>query len=318
VIHRIFVVLILCALCRPDVVAARAPLIAERSTVVSTNRTKIFVSERTTHRIVILSSDGKPIGSIARNSSDTVTTDREGNLYAAPEYGNRVEIYAPPYARVSKILSFGTQSVRFVATDQKSDIFAVVTVYNGGGPGPPMIYFFKHGATSPCNVLKQQPGIPVYYAYGAFDSQGTLFLSAGNDSGETTVASVPGECSATKATNNVFSQPLDPYGIVTIDANNDVVIQDFSVSSWPIYTFRHPINHVFGAPISTTTLATEHGYAPQALAMGNDGHSIWGAFAGRFAGLNAYAYPAGGKPIQRIGGLQYIWSVATYPAFIPK
>jgi len=293
-----------------DVSVAREALLRKQFT--------IFVSERTTHQIVILDSQGKQIGAISRNAADTISTDSDGNVYAVPEYGNRLDIYKPPYKAAPTVLRFGTQSVVFAAVDQKTGVYAVVTLYNGGGPGPPVIYFFRHESVKPCNVLGQQPGIATYGAYGAFDGEGTLFLVAGTNSGKTTVASIAGECSATTAVADSFVEPIDPYALVTVNADDDIVIQDFSVKSWPVYTYKHPVKGVFSKPVSTTVLAPSNGSAPQALLLGVDGRSIWGAFFETFAPLSLYRYPAGGVPIQSIHGLRYIWSVATFPALVPK
>jgi hypothetical protein len=216
-------------------------------------------------------------------------TDAHGNLYVAPVVGGYstpfLRIFPPPYTKAAHTLNFGQYATDGIAVDNRRGIFAVTTIYAGGGPGGTRIMFFNEDGNVPCKTLTFNGAI----ANGsAFDHEGTLFAT--NAGGTAVIAEISGECNATKIVLDTL--PLGVYpDELYINKNDDIVFEN---GLKDVLTYAHPKNGTFGAPVAQTNLDPVDGKTTYFSCLSSDGQYLWAANGDT---RSEYRYPQGGAPI---------------------
>jgi hypothetical protein len=269
------------------------------------------------------------LGSIAAPGG-AIVSDMSRNIYDLRYDLTHIDIYGPPYNKSPEIIALpGSEKVRGLAVDSRTGVLAILGCRCGRLQAIAIINFYRPGHTTPCNTLTPSL-IQGSGGSAAFDREGTLFFQSANG-GNIGIYSVANECQATTVTPLTFTNPIYPYGQIFVNKDDNIVIQSYGSppallaanalpvtnSPWPIYTYAHPINGVFAAPIATTVLQ-QYGKnidAPEQMwGMGSDGKTLWGASDLR-AGLRLFKYPAGGPSLQTIDTPPG-W-VAVVPPLIP-
>jgi hypothetical protein len=277
-------------------------------------------------RVYVYNAEFSQIGIIALpgKGSSVLSTDLRGNLYVAPQNSREVRIYRPPsYTQFTTIGPLPQSDLVFgIALDQVTGVLAVLECQCAYGSASE-IYFYKAGQTSPCNVLS----VPDIGTAAVFDREGTLYFQVFDTGPNGTLASVAGECKATTYTDLSFKSPIYPYGKLGISRDDDIIVQSFgspdekkdALSVWPLYTYAHPINGVFGDPIATTPLET-YGGGPDGEegfeALTSDGSHLLGSLVfGGGGGIHLFRYPQGGRSERVINVAN--GSVAVFPPIVP-
>lgn len=237
-------------------------------------------------------------------------------MYIRDPNSNHVHIYSPPYTGKPTVITFGSEQVHSLAVYLSTGMFAVTTQVRKDGSG--RVNFFRRGEITPCAIV----AVPTNYpdeAGAAFDAEGDLFFNVANQSsnGQSLIASVSGGCSAKVVQIYQFTKKvISPEAFIAFDKNDNIVLQDWNgTRGLMIYTFAHPKNGVFGSPISETKPRYYNGYLPFFLAMGSDGAHFWASFIGTTLGY--YNYPAGGKPVVLLLGLDGVNGIAVLPPLVP-
>jgi len=246
-----------------------------------------------------------------------LATDGSGNLYVARQGTTEIRIYdAPSYTTYATIELPPKDSVQGVAVDENTGVFAVLECECGTGQKS-AIYFFRHGDTKPCRVFTDFPGAGVS---AVFDKEGTLFFQAIDQ--DIVVASLTGECDSGTYREYSFKLPINPVSRYGISKSDDIIIQangsdDDINSPWVLYTYKHPVDGVFGKPIATTPLQLYPSSGEEVYdAIAADGNHIWGSQAGgNKGGTREFAYPQGGKSIRTVDVPP--GEVAVFPPLVP-
>ncbi len=213
-----------------------------------------------------------------------------------------------------------TETVDAVAVDPKTDLVAVTTFENPES-GPPEIVFFKHGASTPCNVV-QASAVAQIFQNASFDASGTLYFGAADGQGREYLASTSGGCSAKNIQTYALPDIVRYLGDIAFNFQDNLVLQDFLglPVPGPLYTFAHPRNGKIGKLLSKTTLdPLDKSYTPGMVTMTSDGKHLW-AIAyppGPTNYMAEYNYPQGGAPIKLLHGIQQPITAAVFPNYVP-
>jgi len=283
---------------------------------------KLFIWDYFNDTTGVFDSSGNRLATIPYGGN--LATDSEGNLYIAHSNGpTEFRIYAPPYTTspTSVQLPKGLK-INFVTVDQKTGVVAALTQSSRIGGGDSEALFYRHGETDPCATVPYQKHV-VYSFSGAFDAQGILFVASTTPNNDAVVASISGECAATTVEVNTYPPQFKPYGFTAVDANNNIVVQNYTNSGLgPLLVFKHPSGGSFGQPISTITFKPFQNQYPAAGALTDDGY-IWLLFYSNVnpssgaQAVDQYSYPTGGNPVQSITSITEPNGIAVYPAVIP-
>ena len=296
----------------------------ERNSV-AVGRAALFVESFTSdNTIYVFNAQDDLVQKIALNlgkgQGSSLAVDQSGNLYVAPLGLSFVRIYAGPnYSSYSQLNLPKSSAVRSIAIDEHTGVLAVLRcncAFGGGGK----IYYYRPNTTVPCDVVDT----PVFGDQAIFDREGTLFFFVEGDSQQSGyVASLAGECKASTVSQLSFQVPIYPYGTFAVNKDDNLVIQSFgsppvlgnTKSLWPIYTYAHPRNNVFGLPLATTVL-NEYGKSETQetfYAISGDGRHLWGE--GFDNGLREFPYPKGGPAGHLINNVS--GSLAVNPPLVP-
>jgi hypothetical protein len=278
----------------------------------------LFVGESGRPETAIFNAQNQQIGSIAAPTA-SVAFDRQGDYYVAPVgTSSALFIFQPPYKQKPQLISFGqTQLTWGVAVDTLTGVFAVSLAYGGGGPGPGYVEFFKHGATSPCAIVKANGG--QLGPGSAFDREGRLFLDDPLNDGSSAIASISGECSARSIEVDTLPSPgIQPRNPFTFNSDDNLVFQDNN--SEQVLTFAHPKNGKVAAPITTTILNlpdTRWRTGVFLDCLTADAQHLWAIPLTNYEKqLLLFRYPQGGTPIAAIN-VPNGYSCAVTPPLIP-
>lgn len=159
------------------------------------------------------------------------------------------------------------------------------------------IYFYPPGSIYHNRVAT---GLFESFMFGAFDKSGNFYNDGIAQSGATGIGVVPSGSSADKPTG--ISGVIRPAGI---DVAADGIINIVDQACPCIRRYRGS-SHVGDIKLSGVE-------DPIAIALNKQNNRIWvtDAKAGK---LYEYRYPAGGKPLAAIGGLQDNYGVGVLPA----
>jgi hypothetical protein len=289
------------------------PAISEASLFILpySDQRSIYVYDSSYSRVGKITLDGNGGGG-------PIATDVVGNLYVARQNTREVRIYsAPSYTSYASIELPPKDLVGGIAVDENTGVFAVLECQCGGTGQKSAVYFFRHGETTPCRVFTDFPGAGVS---AVFDKEGTLFFQAIDQ--DIVVASVTGECGSGTYREYSFKLPINPVSRYGISKDDNIIIQangsdDDTNSPWVLYTYKHPVNGVFGKPIATTPMEL---YPPDGEEVYDasiaDGTHIWGSQAGGTkGGTREFAYPQGGKSIRVVDVPP--GEVAVFPPLVP-
>lgn len=270
----------------------------------------------TLDNIVLYDSAEKRIGVIkSPDGFGDLAIDKAGSIYyaSASQYASTLSIYSPPYSGVPTVISFGSVGyVTAVAVDWTTGVFAVTTAQ----PTPnsnAAVSFFRHGETSPCDVIQAPSGWAPASARAAFDAAGVLF-TAFYTTGPTFIASISGQCQAKSL--HQYSPTLPGVGDLQFDTHDHLVVEVIRTqyANW-IATYGHPAYGKLGALLSKTPVSTINGKPPLLLTLSSDGKTLW-ASSFTTDGVGLFDYPSGGSPI-KVLKVNKVAAGAVYPQIMP-
>ncbi len=271
-----------------------------------------FASEFRKRDVILLDKNNQRVGVI--NDGDIPFVDKTGLLYLEKRDEPNIDIYEPPYTGKPLVINFGSEQVHSMAIDQITGMFAVNAQVRSNGAG--RLHFFRRGQTTPCAIVTGSAEYPLN-AGATFDAEGTLFFNVTSTiTGKSLIASSADGCNAKTIQVYQFTTKISPQVGMGFDKNDDLVLQNwYGLTPLTLFTFAHPKNGVFGAPISETVPRQYNGVYPQFLSMGSDGAHVWLGYLGTTLGY--YNYPAGGKPVTLLEGLPDVNGVAVLPPLVP-
>jgi hypothetical protein len=221
-----------------------------------------------------------------------LAVDTAGDLYIAT--GTRgILVYKNDYKTLIATL-LDQYPALGVAVDSTTGVVAAINTY----PSPVgNIMFYPKGASTPCaNLFFKNVG---GFFQGTFDKGGNLYVTANLQSGRRVVGVIRGGCSAKALTILSTANVLyGPWGI-QITPTGKIAVADRVENEILTYDPPGAMKDTLGKPIATTPLGVIETNAQ--FAFTKNGAYLF------IAGLNLdkavkYAYPAGGNPIEYIGG----------------
>ncbi|HET6277139.1 MAG TPA: hypothetical protein VFE16_14515 [Candidatus Cybelea sp.] len=159
------------------------------------------------------------------------------------------------------------------------------------------IYFYPPGSINHNRVAK---GLFEYFMFGAFDKNGNFFNDGITPNGQSEIGVVPNGGSTDESAG--ISGVTRPAGIA-IASDGIINIVDQACPCIRRYNGKSHVGDIKLSGIED----------PIAVALNKPNNRVWvtDAKAGR---LYQYRYPAGGKPVSSIGGLQGNYGVGVLPA----
>ncbi len=252
---------------------------------------------------------GKKTGELKTPTFGFVSFGPQGEIYLSELNQPTLLIYAPPYTHSPTTIGLpGNGGV--VAVDWKTGVFGVTSSPSSPN-GINKIMFFRHGEVKPCKVL--YPKLGDLDGADVFDGEGTLFDFIVGNSGDDTLISVAGECSA--KTYQTY-RPVLNMSELHFNIEDQLLIGTLTqgYTAGPTITYPHPYGRVLGRPVAKTYLKAINGKGMYALSISSDGKTLW---ASNLADAIAqYNYPSGGAPLKSMD-LAGAWWVAAYPQLVP-
>jgi hypothetical protein len=268
----------------------------------TTNSALLYVSESGKNLVAIYSYPKlKRIGSLAVKTPEGVCVD--------PRSSDVWIVSAAPTDKVSEFAHGGTKRIRVLKIGSSLDAYligacavnplngdlAVVASVDSSNPGA--LFVFKHGTGTP--KLYHDSDI---YAYGfvGYDSNGDAFVDGTDINDQGRLAELP---AGAKQMQDVTPKGLKLRfpGSVQYDGT------DLAVGS----ERNGLIYHIAGGAIVGTTRLSDSCFVQQFFIDTTRGVLIAPSFCQSqpAAKLLIYNYPAGGAPVQKLGGLTYAYGV---------
>jgi hypothetical protein len=258
----------------------------------------------------------KMVGQIAGYLPAGLAVDTSRNLYVANSAS--VPIFAPPYTGAPTLtLSDPGYYASGVAVSSRGLVgVANICGYPSCNLGTANVAFYAKDSTTPCAVVAGDPAQFTQILYDTFDSEGSLYVTAFDQSFNAVIGEVKGGCSAKTikpltTTNTLYY----PFGI-RVDRFDRIAILNKGGSTYDtLDVYNRPKGGSLGTPTAVVDLVTPA--YPIDFAFSESDGKVYTAEQGSGGLSGTYAYPAGGTAEKSIivGGTPE--DIAVSPPVVP-